>query len=144
NAYQATQSPLKTLARQRTASDFRALSVLKLGEFSGLQKVSEHGEIKAMTTGEAKEGYALETFGGMFSLTRKALINDDLGAFGRWGEMMGIAAAETEAAQLLALLAANSGAGVTMGDGKALFHADHGNLAGTGAALSEPGASRRT
>lgn len=137
NAYQAAQSPLKTLARQRTASDFRALSVLKLGEFSGLQKVSEHGEIKAMTTGEAKEGYALETFGGMFSLTRKALINDDLGAFGRWGEMMGTAAAETEAAQLLALLAANSGAGVTMSDGKALFHADHGNLAGTGAALSE-------
>lgn len=31
------------------------------------------------------------------------------------------------------------GADVTTGDGKALFHAVHGNLAGTGAALSETG-----
>uniref|UniRef100_UPI001C930852 phage head-tail joining protein n=1 Tax=Cereibacter sediminicola TaxID=2584941 RepID=UPI001C930852 len=137
NAYQAAQSPLKALARQRTASDFRALTVLKLGEFSGLQKLSEHGEIRAMTTGEAKEGYALETFGGTFALSRKAITNDDLGAFARWGEMMGRAAAETESKQLLALLAQNGGAGIKMDDGKTLFHADHGNLAATGAALSE-------
>ncbi|MDP3961299.1 MAG: Mu-like prophage major head subunit gpT family protein [Pseudorhodobacter sp.] len=137
NAYQAAQSPLKSLARQRTASDFRALSILKLGEFAGLQKVTEAGEIKAMTTGEAKESYALETFGGTFALSRKALINDDLGAFARWGEMMGRAAAETEAAQLLGLLSANGGAGVTLDDGAPLFHADHGNLAASGAALSE-------
>ncbi|MDP4033136.1 MAG: HK97 family phage prohead protease, partial [Pseudorhodobacter sp.] len=123
-AYIAAQSPLKSLARQRTASDFRAMSILKIGEFSGLQKVTESGEIKAMTTGEAKEGYSLETFGGTFALSRKALINDDLSAFARWGEMMGRAAAETEAAQLLGLLSANSGAGVTMADGNALFHAD--------------------
>ena len=135
SAYQAAQSPLKTIARQRTADDFRALSVLKLGTFSGLQKVSEHGEVKAMTTGEAKEGYALETFAGTFALSRKALVNDDLGAFGRWGEMMGRAAAETEAAQLLALLAQGSGAGPVMGeDGKRLFHADHGNLSSLAAA----------
>ncbi|WP_288959537.1 prohead protease/major capsid protein fusion protein [uncultured Sulfitobacter sp.] len=137
NAYQRASSPLKQIARQRTANDFRAMSVLKLGEFSGLEKVSENGEIKAISTGEAKEGYSLETFGGMFALTRKAIVNDDLGAFARWSEMMGQAAAETETTQLLALLTANSGAGVTMEDGKALFHADHGNLATTGAALGE-------
>ncbi|MFN4153649.1 MAG: prohead protease/major capsid protein fusion protein [Paracoccaceae bacterium] len=137
NAYQVAQSPLKSLARQRTASDFRAMSILKIGEFSGLQKVTESGEIKAMTTGEAKEGYSLETFGGTFALSRKALINDDLSAFARWGEMMGRAAAETEAAQLLGLLSANSGAGVTMDDGAPLFHADHGNLSATADSLSE-------
>lgn len=136
-AYQVAQSPLKTVARQRTANDFRAMSILKLGEFSGLQKVTEHGEVKAMSTAEAKEGYSLETFGGIFSLSRKALVNDDLGAFGRWGELMGRAAAETEAAQLLALLTQASGAGPTMGDGVRLFHASHGNLAGSGAAPSE-------
>jgi phage major head subunit gpT-like protein len=137
-AYRRAESPLKTIARQRTATDFRPLSVLKLGEFSGLKKVSEHGEIKAMTTGETKEGYSLETFGGTFALSRKALVNDDLGAFGRWSEMMGRAAAETEAAQLLGLLTQASGAGPVMGeDGKRLFHADHGNLAQTGAAPDE-------
>lgn len=136
-AYQRAQSPLKQLARQRTASDFRALSILKLGEFSGLQKVTEAGEIKSITTGEAKESYALETFGGIFALSRKAIVNDDLSAFSRWGEMMGQAAAETEATQLLGLLTANNGAGVTMDDGQPLFHADHGNAAVTGGALSE-------
>ena len=137
-AYQAAQSPVKsTLARQRTMSDFRATSILKLGEFGGLQKVTEHGEVKAMSTAEAKEGYALETFGGTFALTRKAIINDDLGAFARWSEMMGRTAAETEAKQLLALLLQSGGAGPVMGDSTRLFHADHGNLAAAGAALSE-------
>lgn len=137
DAYKRAESPLKQLARQRTAADFRPLSTLKVGNFTKLEKVTEAGEIKALSTAEAKEGYRLETFGGIFSLSRKAIVNDDLNAFARWGEMMGQAAAETEAGQLLALLTANAGAGVTMGDGKALFHADHGNLAAAGAALSE-------
>lgn len=137
DAYTRAASPLKQLARQRTASDFRPLSTLKLGGFGKLERVNEAGEIKSLTTGEAKESYALETFGGIFSLSRKAIVNDDLGAFSRWGEMMGQAAAETEATQLLALIQANSGNGVKMDDGQNLFHASHGNLAGTGAALSE-------
>lgn len=135
DAYRRAESPLKQLARQRTAADFRPLSTLKVGNFTKLEKVTEAGEIKALSTAEAKEGYSIETFGGIFSLSRKAIINDDLGAFARWGEMMGQAAAETEAGQLLALLTANAGAGVTMGDGKALFHADHGNLAAAGSLL---------
>ena len=134
--YKRAESPLKKIARQRTAADFRPLTTLKIGNFAKLQKLTETGEIKALTTGEAKESYSLETFGGRFALTRKALVNDDLGAFNRWAEMMGQAAAETEAGQLLALLLLNSGAGPTMGDGKALFHADHGNLAASGAVIS--------
>jgi hypothetical protein len=105
SAYQVAPSPLKGLARQRTASDFRALSILSVSEFSGLQKVTEAGEIKALTKGEAKEGYALETFGGTFPLSRKAQMSDDLGAFARWGEMMGRAAAETECAPIIRPLA---------------------------------------
>lgn len=137
DAYKRAESPLKQLARQRTAADFRPMSTLKVGNFTKLEKVTESGEIKALSTAEAKEGYSLETFGGIFSLSRKAIVNDDLNAFARWGEMMGAASAETEAAQLLALLTANAGGGVKLDDGKNLFHADHGNLAGTGAALSE-------
>lgn len=131
-AYQAAQSPLKALARQRTADDFRPLSSLRIGEFGKLKRVNEAGEIKALTTGEAREGYALDTFGGIFSLSRKALINDDLGAFAQWSAMMGRAAAETEADQLVQLLTQGNGAGPIMGDGKRLFHADHGNLAPNG------------
>jgi len=135
-AYRAAQSPLKQLSRKRTLDDFRAASLIKLGEFSALQKVTESGEIKSLTVGEAAEGYSLETLAGIFNLSRKALINDDLGAFARWGEMMGQAAAQAEADQLVGLLLQSSGAGPVMGDGVRLFHADHRNLAGTPSALS--------
>lgn len=129
-AYRAAESPLKRLGRQRTADDFRPISLLRLGESGKLQKVTEAGEIKSVSTSEAKEGYSLDTAGGIFSYSRKSGINDDLGAFARWSEMMGRAAAEYEADQLVALLTGNP----VMQDGKALFHADHGNRAASGAA----------
>lgn len=131
--YQAAQSPIKTtLARQTTAPDFRALSKLKLSDVGLLEKVSESGEIKSTTRGEAKESYSLETYATQFAISRKALINDDLGAFRDWGQTAGRMAAETEANLLLAKLLSNPVMGE---DGKALFHADHGNLV-AGAALS--------
>jgi HK97 family phage prohead protease len=128
-AYQTAASPLKMLARQRTAPDFRPLSILRVGEFGKLRKVAEHGEITALSGAEAVEGYSIDTFGGIFALTRKAIVNDDLGALAQWSAHMGRAAAETEADQLVALLTANGGTGPVMADGRPLFHADHGNIA---------------
>lgn len=136
NAYQAAPNPLKTLARQSTVPDFRPKSLLKLGAMSNLQKVSESGEVKNTSRAEEKEGYSLDTYGSIFSLSRKALINDDLGAFNDWSVAMGRAAAETEASLLVTLLTQASGAGPTMDDGKALFHTGHGNVASSGAAPS--------
>ncbi|WP_429816389.1 prohead protease/major capsid protein fusion protein [Ensifer sp. B1-9] len=138
-AYQVAGSPLKTLlARQTTLPDFRAASKLKLSDTGLLEKVSESGEIKSTTRGEAAESYALDTYGTMFALSRKALINDDLGAFRDWGATAGRMAAETENNLLFTLFRQSSGAGPVMGeDNKRLFHADHGNLAGSGTALDE-------
>ena len=65
------------------------------------------------------------------------MINDDLGAFNDLARRMGNAAAATEAQLLVDLLVSNAGLGPVMGDGKALFHVDHGNLAGTAAAIGE-------
>lgn len=132
-AYQAAQSPIKTtLARQTTMADFRPSTRLKLSDVGLLEKISESGEIKSTTRGEAAESYALDTYATQFAISRKALINDDLGAFRDWGATAGRMAAETEANLLLTLLQSNP----TMGeDGLALFHATHGNLAAA-AALS--------
>lgn len=132
-AYQAAQSPIKTtLARQATLPDFRAGTRLKLSDVGLLEKVSESGEIKSTTRGEAKESYSLDTYATQFAISRKALINDDLGAFRDWGATAGRMAAETEANLLLNLLLSNPVMGE---DGVALFHATHGNLA-AGAALN--------
>lgn len=131
-SYQAAASPIKTvLARQTTLADFRPGTKLKLSDIGQLQKVSESGEIKHTTRGEASESYALDTYATQFAISRKALINDDLGAFRDWGQTAGRMAAETEANLLITLLLSNP----TMNeDSKALFHADHGNL-GAGAAV---------
>jgi hypothetical protein len=134
-AYEAAASPLKALARPTTIGDFRAKTALRLGAMGKLEKVNEHGEVTHTTRSEAKESYKLDTFGRIFALTRQAMINDDLGAFSDWAAVMGRAAAETEASQLVALLTDNSGAGPTMDDGQALFHSSHGNVAGSGGAI---------
>lgn len=134
--YEAAASPLKALARKRTAQDFRSISVARLSEFPSLEKVSEHGEITRGSVAEAKETFRVETFARIFGISRQALLNDDLGAFADSLAAFGRAAADTEANLLADLLTANAGAGAVMDDGVALFHADHKNRAASGAALS--------
>lgn len=134
-AYEAARSPLVAMARKATAADFRPQSMLQLGEMPKLKKVSEAGEIKSVTRGEAKETWALETYGSIFSLSRKALINDDLGAFADFASAAGQAAANTEADLIVSFLTQAAGVGPTMGDGKRLFHTDHGNADNGGAPI---------
>ncbi|RDC67748.1 peptidase U35 [Rhodovulum sp. 12E13] len=137
DAYQAAPSGIRRLGRQTTARDFRAVNKIMLGEAPLLEKLNEHGEIKAGTMAEAREAYKVETWARKIGITRQVLVNDDLGAFADLARRMGQAAAETEARILVTLLEAGSGNGPTLSDGKTLFHADHGNKAGTGAAISD-------
>lgn len=134
-AFEAAPNPLRSLARRTTITDFRTKTTVKLSEAPKLLEVNEHGEVQHGTRGEAKEAYALKTFARIFSLSRQALINDDLGAFGDFGRAAGRAAAETEADVLTALLTANSGDGVTLDDGQPLFDTTHENIAGSGTAI---------
>lgn len=137
DAYQAAPSGIRRLGRQTTARDFRAVNKIMLGEAPLLEKLNEHGEIKAGTMAEAREAYKVETWARKIGITRQVLVNDDLGAFADLARRMGQAAAETEARILVTLLEAGSGNGPTMSDGKTLFHADHGNKASTGAVISD-------
>ncbi|WP_311267079.1 prohead protease/major capsid protein fusion protein [Sphingobium sp. WCS2017Hpa-17] len=126
--FEAAASPLKTLGHKRQARDFRDISGLQLSGFGTLPEVLEAGEIKSDTFKSRKETYRVKTFAKMFSLSRQAIINDDLNAFSNPIRVMSKASAETEASLLADLINNNP----VMGDGKALFHADHANLAGTG------------
>ncbi|MFT4913345.1 MAG: hypothetical protein ACI9YM_001942 [Brevundimonas sp.] len=135
NAYQVSESPLKAIAVRRTIQDLRDVTVLKAGEMTPLQKVTEVGEIKSISQTEAAEGYVVETYAGILSLSRKLLINDQFGIFGQSATRLGQAAANAEANALVSLLTQSSGTGPLMSDSKRMFHADHGNLAASGAAL---------
>lgn len=123
-SYEAAPSGLRQVARQVTHTDFRARAYISTSQFSPLEKVNEAGEFARGTIEEGGESFKLDTFGKVFSISRQALVNDDLGAFADVPRRLGIAAAQFEAGQLAALVAANP----VLSDGKALFHATHGNL----------------
>lgn len=134
--YQAAPSALKAVARKSTARDFRRKTKLQISEAPTLEKVNEAGEFTYGALHDAKESYAIAPFGKIIAVTRQLLVNDDVGAFtdmsAKWGE----AAADFEAQQLVDLLEAGAGAGPMMDDGKTLFHADHGNIAASGAPIT--------
>jgi len=130
--YEAAQSGIKPVGRERSAHDFRALQSLRVGQFPPMQKVSEHGEITSGTTVEVKETFKLETYASRISLTRQALINDDLDAFGQSFLAAGKKAGQLESRVLYDLLISNP----TMNeDNTTLFHADHANMAAVGGAI---------
>ncbi|MBK0326297.1 Clp protease ClpP [Rhodobacteraceae bacterium F11138] len=134
--YETATSGIKMLGREVEASDFRALHAARLSIGPDLEEVREGAEYKYGTIEEGSETYAVKTYGKILGLTRQTMINDDLGAFDNMARTLGEGAAQTEGKLLAALLAANSGAGPTMDDGKAMFHDDHNNLASSGAAPS--------
>lgn len=136
-AYEAAGTPLKLLARRRTRSDFKPVTGVHLSEAPRLERVNEQGEIKHGSRGEeSRPLYKVETFARLFSLSRNAIINDDLHAFADALSAFGQGAAQTENDELVALFLANGGAGATLFDSKPLYHVDHGNIgaaAGAGA-----------
>lgn len=137
DAYKASESPLKQLARRRVADDFRTLNVIRLGEAPALAPVDEGGELSYGTRKENKESYSVKTFGKLFALTREALINDDLNAFADGARTWGMAAALCEADAIAAIYLANSGNGANLSDGNAIYTTGRGNkISGGPSALS--------
>lgn len=113
-----------------TVSDFRAHNRYRVGSIGNLDALNELGEFvnKTIPDGE-RASITATTKGNIINLSRQAIINDDLGAFIGMAVTMGRAAKRTIEADAYAFLASNP----VMTDGKALFHADHGNLGTTGA-----------
>jgi len=135
-AFEAAEPGVLRAGRKVTAPDFRLRHRVKIGDAPKLLRVNEHGEFTRGTILEAEETYRIHTYGRVFGITRQAIINDDMGAFSELPRRMGVEAKELESQTVVDLLVSNSGAGPTMSDSVALFHASHGNLAASGSVLS--------
>jgi hypothetical protein len=119
----ATRLPTAS-ARCCSSRPWACGSTTQLSEVPGLQKVAEGGEYEFSYFSESAETFSVETFGRIISLTRQALINDDLNAFTRIPASFGASARRLEADLVYAKLTGSD----VMSDGKTLFHASHGNL----------------
>ncbi|MBF0108755.1 MAG: peptidase U37 [Magnetococcales bacterium] len=132
NAYETAPRTFQPFCRQVTANDFKAMTRVQLGEAPALDKVNEGGEYKRGPMGEGKESYRVETYGKIISISRQVLVNDDLNAFTRIPQLFGVAAANLESDVIWSIFTSNP----NMGDGVALFHANHKNLAAAGTTIS--------
>jgi hypothetical protein len=131
-AYEEAPQTFRPLVRVVSLVDFKPVNRVQLGDAPALLEVGEHGEFTSGTVSDGKETYQLKTYGRKFAITRQALINDDTDAFSRVPMMFGRKARVLESNLVWAQITSNP----TMGDTKALFHADHGNLQTDGDVIS--------
>jgi hypothetical protein len=107
SAYNTAPQGIRALSRAVQMSDFRPVSFLRLSEIGKVTDKAQGGEYQSTTlTEELAATITAREYGRIVSLTRKALINDDLGAFGDLGATLGRGAARAEGELLAAILAA--------------------------------------
>lgn len=115
------------VSNKRRANDFRNLEIVRPQYPADLPTVdpenADYTERAALT--EEGVSYAITTRGRIVSITRKTVLNDDIGAVIRTVKHEGRAARRTHAQVIWNLFINNA---TYDGDSKAWFHADHGNL----------------
>lgn len=136
-SYQAAQTPLKQLGRQVSLSNFKASTAIRLGEMGRLEELTESGEITATSRAESGESMNLKTYARRLDVSRRLMIDDDLGMLGDMTAAFGEAAAQTEADVLVDLITGNP----NLSDGAAVFSTARGNEDGTGISLDDAGAA---
>ena len=130
--YETAPSTFATWAGKGSNRDFKPAKRFLLSEAAELKLVPEGGQFKDSQMSEAGTNVSVLTFGRTFSLTRQAIINDDLGVFNDISSKFGRAAKNKINNMVYDLLSGNT----VLEDGKALFSADRKNLATAGSELS--------
>lgn len=111
-----------------SAPDFRTMRRVRVGGLADLADVAELGTYQEITLpGDEEETFAVAKKGNLFSYSMESAMNDDLGALRRIPQMIAFSAARGLYKTVFDVFRTNP----TMGDGTALFHADHGNLGST-------------
>ncbi|ELI2637162.1 TPA: Clp protease ClpP [Escherichia coli] len=121
--------------KKGSLSNFREARRVGLNGFSTLNKVPEGAEYKYITTRDHGEPIALATYGNIFTITRQAIINDDLDQLSTVPMAMGRAASRT-VGNLVHLVLTGNG---KLSDGVPLFDKKHNNIIDAG--MSMPGLS---
>lgn len=130
--YEIAPSTFANWAGKGSNRDFKPAKRFLISEAAELKLVPEGGQFKDSQMSEAGTNVSVLTFGRTFSLTRQAIINDDLGVFNDISSKFGRAAKSKINNMVYDLLSGNT----VLEDGKALFSADRKNLATAGSELS--------
>jgi len=125
----------------RRAVDFRPLENIRVGYYGDLPDVDtdtddypDLGEVS-----DEKVEYALNEKGGIITINRRTIINDDVRLIQKIITRLPRAARRTLAKRVWAPFITNANYG---GDGKAIFHSDHANLGSTAYTIASAEAAR--
>jgi len=135
-AYAEEPHTWRGIARQRNLPDFKLASDLVIGADLTPEALLEGGEYKAGTLQEAQAQWRLATYARKVTVTRQAIINDDLSALERVPEMLGRGFRRLESNLVWGLITGNA---VTSVDGQVLFHSTHNNYAASAASINTAG-----
>jgi hypothetical protein len=123
-AYQEEPHTWRPIARQRNLPDFKDANDLIVAGALTPEPLLEGGEYKAGTLQEAQHTWKLATYARKVTVTRQAIINDDLSALERVPEMLGRGFRRLESNLIWELI---TGDAITSVDGLPLFKAAHAN-----------------
>ncbi|MCL1488429.1 MULTISPECIES: head maturation protease, ClpP-related [unclassified Marinobacter] len=123
-AYQDEFGSHEIWTGETEVQDFKPQSLVQLSEAPDLLKVNEGGEYTEGSFSDSGMTFRIEKYGRLFTLTREAIINDDLSAFTRLPAAFGKSAKRKEADLVYQVLTGNP----NLADNVALFHATHGNI----------------
>ena len=122
-AYQTAPTTYQLWTAQGSNSDFKDAVRYRLSEADTLEKLNESGEFKASGVTESMAKTSVATYGRMFSITRQAIINDDMGALQQLPAIYGAAARRMINKMVYKMLKANP----TI-EGDPLFSNNHNTL----------------
>lgn len=110
--------------KKGSLSNFHTARRVGISGFPALPKVLEGAEYKHVTCDDRGVPITLATYGGLFGITRQAIINDDLSAFNTLPANLGRAASRTIGNLVYSTLTYNA----NFVDGQPLFSDAHGNM----------------
>ena len=131
----ATYEPVALkVAQEADINDFKKSEVYSIADADGLTEVDyDNAKLADGKLAEVKGENEIKTYGKIIRLTRKDIINDDLGAFTRMIDILGKTAARTIDKVFFSKVLANG----NFTDGKAFFGEQHNNImTGADTALS--------
>ena len=125
----------------RNARDFRTLENVRIGYYGDLPTVDTDTEDypDLGVVGDEEVSYALQERGGIITINRRMIINDDVRAIQRIISRLPRAARRTVAKKVWTPFLTNA---IYKGDNKAIFHADHGNLGSAAYAIASAEAAK--
>lgn len=118
----------KPIVDVRHSTNMQTPKGVLIGQVNVLPTVAEGGAYTELDLEDAKETGAWTKSGGYIGLTLEMLLKDETDKLKAYPKVLAFSAIRKISSLVAAVFTGNSGAGPTMTDTKAVFHADHGNL----------------